>query len=895
MSSWRGMGLMGLLLLLSFGCQQTSVDEQPPTPLPQMEPKADVIIEGLINPVGIEPLPDGSLLIAEEGTGERDNSSGITLRMADGQHGRLISNLPSSRDSGDLSGVPFVRWRDGTLFTSYFNLGHLATLPLNINTLQLPDTPFSGADLGQQMVPLNAVQLRNPFDMTFDGDGVPVVSDATENGVAKMTEDGRTRFFHRFDALPNPGAGQTMVDAVPTGIAAIGNEYWVTLTTGCPYPPTAGRVVAIDESRNQRTVVDGLSMPIDVVQDANGTVWVLEFARFRTGGDCFSGQDYQPHTGKLSKIDKGEVVPVLTGLDFPASMAFDSDGRLLISELSAGRVIQISGVEQIETPTPLPSLLGEPLTEPPSSPEPEAAFPLQFVNRAAELGLDFQHGAFNFNLSADPIAMMGGGLCWLDYDNDGWEDLYLVNSYALAERPFWDSKGGLPTNQLFWNQNGTFVDVSQSSQTNLTMRGNGCIAADFNNDGWTDLYVTADGPNALLWNEQDGTFREGAAQAGVDLANWNASAAAGDLNQDGWLDLFVTAYIDLENQIENPVGAFPQDYYGLPDHLFLNNGDGSFRDVSTDVGLTREERGLGAVLSDFDNDGDLDLYIANDGHPNRLYSSEVDSSESGFRFIDLSLTSGTNDSGSGMGVAAGDYDSDGRIDLFVTNWDTELNALYRNQIDETGNLTFRYSTHRIGISGLGNNKTGWGTAWADFDNDGDEDLLVVNGHVPITDLEADAQLVRLYGNLFAQSSSAQFQDWTQLVGLGQTQLGPLHARGSAVADFDNDGDLDIAINQIGGRAVLLVNESQPRAWLGVELPGALPGTTVRLELADGRFLTQELRIGSSYLASEDPRLHFGLGDNDSPVSLTVLPPFSQPLVYRDVAPNQYVKITESSK
>ena len=196
------------------------------------------------------------------------------------------------------------------------------------------------------------------------------------------------------------------------------------------------------------------------------------------------------------------------------------------------------------------------------------------------------------------------------------------------------------------------------------------------------------------------------------------------------------------------------------------------------------------------------------------------------------------------------------LTFLVTNWDTELNALYQNELDLSDELSFRYSTFRIGISGLGNNITGWGTAWADFDNDSDEDLLVVNGHVPVTDFEQDSQLVRLYGNLFAEENPGQFRDWTSLVGLGQTDLGPLMARGSAVADFDNDGDLDIAINQISGPVILLKNQSQPQNWLGAIVPEVQPGTIVTLTFANGTTLTREARHRLQLPSLRGPPLPF---------------------------------------
>ena len=209
-----------------------------------------------------------------------------------------------------------------------------------------------------------------------------------------------------------------------------------------------------------------------------------------------------------------------------------------------------------------------------------------------------------------------------------------------------------------------------------------------------------------------------------------------------------------------------------------------------------------------------------------------------------------------MGIAAGDYDGNGLPDLFITNWEAEINALYQNRSDSK--LDFRYSTFRIRLGSLGSGLTGWGTTWADFDHDTDLDLLVVHGRVPITDLEADADLVRFYGNRLAEGFPDQFRNWTAEVGL--ESVGPLMSRGSALADFDNDGDLDVAINTIGGPAVLLENSGVQENWLQIGFDGFYPGTVVTITLADGTRLVRDWQVGSSYLASEDPRLHFGIGD-----------------------------------
>ena len=862
------------LLLLSFvaliGCSKAA-EENPTPPLiaaapatavstiePAPTPQVTTVATGLINPLGLAELPGGGLLIAEEGTGEKDFSAGVSLITAEGEMGRLVSGLPSGRDAGDLSGVPLVAVSPAgdKIYLAHFQFsdGHLWTLDLPQDApLTLRKAPYTVNDLTPEMLPSGNVFLMNPFDMTFDPEGVPVVTDASGNGVAKETADGQTRFFHRFDDLTDPAKEYLTIDAVPTGITRIDSEYYVTLTGGCPYPAGSGQLVAINEQRGQRTVVDGLNMPIDVAQGADGTIWVLEFAQFDPEGSCFSGTEYLPNTGRLSRLrDDNSLETILTDLNFPGAVLPAADGSLYITEIFDGRILNVQfGTSDSPPPTPRSAV----------TPEPNTEGTLQFRDAAAETGLDFTHGAFRTAMSADPVAMMGGGLCWIDYDNDGWLDLYLVNSHALVEEIYWQDQGGLPQNALFRNESGIFSDVSAASQTNLALRGNGCVAADFNQDGHTDLFVTAAGPNALLWNNGDGTFTEGAEAAGLAAPEWNTAAAVADINNDGWPDLFVAAYIDLENKIEKPSGAFPQDFYGLPDHLYLNQQAGqdgltTFQEVTIPAGLEREERGLGAVFVDVDRDGDRDLYIANDGHPNRLYALEQSASDPGIHFQDVTRKAGVGDSGSGMGIATGDYDGNGLPDLFITNWEAEINALYQNRtVDDPD---FRYSTFNMGLGSLGQGLTGWGTAWADFDHDTDVDLLVVHGRVPINDLQDDADFVRFYGNRLAEGFPDKFQNWTELVGL--EAVGPLMSRGSAVADFDNDGDLDVAINTIGGTAVLLENDGVEENWLQIGFDGFFPGTVVTVTLPDGVQLVREWQVGSSYLASEDPRLHFGLGD-----------------------------------
>jgi hypothetical protein len=246
-----------------------------------------------------------------------------------------------------------------------------------------------------------------------------------------------------------------------------------------------------------------------------------------------------------------------------------------------------------------------------------------------------------------------------------------------------------------------------------------------------------------------------------------------------------------------------------------------------------------------------------------------------------------------MGVASGDYDGDGWPDLFVTNWERELNALYRNEYADAGHLTFRYSTFRIGFRGLGNGLTGWGTALLDIDHDTDQDLLIVNGRVPVTNLTHDPELVHLYRNISRHADGSagprgHFRAWTEQAGLAA--VGPLLARGSAVADYDNDGDLDVAINTIAGRAVLLENNGPHANWLGIDLAGIVPGAQVTVTLPDGRTLVRTVVTGSSYLASEDPRLHVGIGAATRVSRVDVQWPDGRGQVLTDVAANQYLTV-----
>jgi ASPIC/UnbV protein/VCBS repeat protein len=525
---------------------------------------------------------------------------------------------------------------------------------------------------------------------------------------------------------------------------------------------------------------------------------------------------------------------------------------------------------------------------------------LRFSDVAQQVGLDFQHGAFRWDVTPDVAAMMGGGVCWLDYDADGWLDLFVVNSYAETEASRWRDEGGLPHSALFHNLEGRFEDVSAGSGADLAARGTGCVAADFDLDGSTDLYVTSAGVGALLWNEGDGTFTEGAGPAGVNASGWYAGGAVGDVNRDGWPDLFLAGYADVNTDLPDASLGFPNTKLGVRDLLFLSDGptEGghvTFREVGADAGLevVGFEYGLGAVLSDLDRDDDLDLFVANDTKPDRLYENvpwpggaDADPAGLGFRFEELAARAGVADPAAGMGVAEGDYDGDGRPDLFVTNARGQVHGVFRGQDSELVKPSFADVRQELGPD-LGSS-TGWGVSWADFDLDTDLDLLFANGNIPVTDLVTDAEPLQMLENLTSQGTMGVFEDASGEVGLGV--VGSLDARGSAVADYDNDGDLDVAINSIGGQLVLLENSGVTGNWLEVELNGFAPGAVVTVVLADGRRLVREVHTGSSYLSSEDPRCHFGLGTISTVNELIVHWPSGEETRLPDVDANRLIEV-----
>jgi hypothetical protein len=502
-----------------------------------------------------------------------------------------------------------------------------------------------------------------------------------------------------------------------------------------------------------------------------------------------------------------------------------------------------------------------------------------FQDVAAQAGLTKWHHVAGTAEKRLILEAKGPGVCLIDYDNDGWLDIYLVNGStydALA------GKAASPQAALFRNQHdGTFSDVTAKAGVANDRWGYGCVVGDYNNDGWPDLYVTNNGLNRLYRNNHDGTFTDVAESAGVTVGTWSTGATFGDYDGDGRLDLFVDGYakIDLENPpvshskvmrfatcmyrgIEVMCG--PRGLAGEHDHLFRNNGDGTFTDVSKKLGVDDPNGyyGLGALFADVNEDGKADLLVANDTTPNYLYINKGDGT-----FEDQSFLSGYALNGDGreianMGIAAGDYENNGHLSLVNTDFANDFNVLFRN--DGTGNFSDVSYQARIAQSSIP--FVSFADGFLDYDNDGWKDLLIINGHVyPQVDQHPDwgesyAQRPLLYRNL--RNGKFELVPAVEGTGLAAVVVG----RGAAFGDIFNDGRIGVVINVMDGVPVLLRNVDEDRHhWVELKLVGGAKsprdavGATVYLKAA-GMRQRADVLSGGSYLSSNDMRVHFGLGD-----------------------------------
>ena len=543
--------------------------------------------------------------------------------------------------------------------------------------------------------------------------------------------------------------------------------------------------------------------------------------------------------------------------------------------------------------------------------KPANEFNVSFVNVGRQAGLVHKTIYGNEHKNKYLLETTGCGVAWFDADNDGWLDLFFVNGTRLNGLP----KGQEPTTKLYKNnRDGSFTDVTAKSGLAKTGWGQAVCIGDYDNDGYEDLFVSYYGKNALFHNNGNGTFTDVSEKAGVagTKIRWGAGAAFLDYDKDGKLDLFVANYIALDLKTAPTPETGPCLYKGVmvacgppgleggKNILYHNNGNGTFTDVSEKAGLLKTDGtyGLGVLTTDFDNDGWVDIYVADDSAPAILYHNNQNGT-----FTDIATEAGCAYSGdgkpqAGMGVSAGDFDGDGMMDIFKTNFSGDTSTLYRN----LGKLTFDDVTFTAGI-GLNTRWLGWGCGFLDFDNDSWLDILLVNGHVypeveRLTTEAGYSQRKVLYQNL----RNGQFKDITEKI--GGAILEPTSSRGCAFGDYDNDGDVDVVINPVNDTPVLMRCDSTTgNNWLSIRTLGVQSnrsgiGARIKLEIETAekktRTLVDEVRSGGSYYSQNDLRAHFGLGQVTKVKTMEVKWPSGTIDTISEVATNQIVSVKEGA-
>lgn len=502
------------------------------------------------------------------------------------------------------------------------------------------------------------------------------------------------------------------------------------------------------------------------------------------------------------------------------------------------------------------------------------------------------------------VESVGGGLAVIDFDADGWMDLYIPNGSSIeaTRKGKTIAEGALYRN----NHDGSFTDVTERSGIRNPHWGKGALAADFNGDGLPDLYITNFGPNLLYLNNGDGTFRDATATAGVGDPRWSSAAAAADYDKDGHLDLFVANYVEYDLGSLPTEGKFcsyqrlkvacgPRGLVGAGNTLYRNNGDGTFSDVSASAGITGSESfyALGAAWGDVDNDGDLDLVVANDTTPNDLYRNNGDGT-----FTNVAVESGLafSEDGreqAGMGVELEDLDNDGMLDLLVTNFSDDYNALYRN----LGEGFFHDDSHQAGLVADSWRDLSWGVGFFDFNNDGLKDVFVANGHIyPEVDGSALNLTYKQTNKLYLNTGERRLRNVSDEAGTG-LQL-KKSFRGAAFADFDNDGKIDIALCALDEPPILLTNRSAfSNNWLLLRLQGTGGnrfgvGARVTIKTSMGAQV-REMKAGGSFASTNDPRAHFGIGTETSIQEVLVAWPSGKQSILRDVKANQILTVREA--
>lgn len=525
--------------------------------------------------------------------------------------------------------------------------------------------------------------------------------------------------------------------------------------------------------------------------------------------------------------------------------------------------------------------------------------PIEFTDVTAQAGIHFKHNTGAYGKKYLPETM-GSGVCVLDYDNDGWQDILFVNSMDWPGHKSGKSFPALYHN----NKDGTFTDVTKQAGLSVEMYGLGCTIGDFDNDGYDDIYITTVGSNHLFRNLGNGKFADVTAKAGVADPGFSASAVWVDYDNDGKLDLFVAHYVEwsietdqycsLDNK--NKSYCTPQRYKGESSTLFHNRGDGTFENVTKKAGLyDPTSKALGIALIDYDNDGWLDLFVSNDTEPNKLYHNNHNGT-----FTDVAVAAGVayGEAGTaraGMGTDAADYDHTGWQSLVLGNFTNEGMALYHND----GSGLFTDQAPSTGIAQMSTKSLTFGTLFFDYDLDGLPDILAVNGHVS-DDISVVQPNVRYAQppQLFHNLGKSRFEEVTSKVGAALPR--PIVGRGAAYIDFDNDGDLDLLLTANNGQARLLRNDNgNQNDFLRIKTVGTRSnrdgiGAKVTVKTASGIRLFAMVKSGSSYLSQSEFPLTFGLGKPapGKTVSVDVTWPSGRKDSIPDIKPNQFITIQE---
>jgi hypothetical protein len=531
---------------------------------------------------------------------------------------------------------------------------------------------------------------------------------------------------------------------------------------------------------------------------------------------------------------------------------------------------------------------------------------VHFTDVTAASGITFVNSTGDPDRKDYIFEVKGGGVGALDYDNDGWTDLVFSRGSSIKR---W-RKGENPGPALYRNRgDGTFEDVTRKAGLTRGGWGVGVSAADYDNDGFVDLYLTNLGPDVLYRNNGDGTFTDVTEKAGIRAPGWSSSAAFGDFDKDGFLDLYVAAYLDVGPDklpegrsggtcayIGVPVLCGPRGLPGAQDLFFHNNGDGTFREQSEASGAFDKERyfGLGVVAADLDGDGDLDIYVGNDATPNYLFVNRGDG-----HFDERGFPSGVAVSGDGneqasMGVDAADYDNDGRIDLYATHFASDYSTLYRN----LGDLLFEDVTVRARIREPEWPLVKWGTGLVDLDQDGWKDIVHANGHVyphlraaPGRETYEQPALT-----VYLNARDGTFRDLSGEAGADATRR--VLGRGTAFADLDGDGDLDVVVACLDGKPLLLRNDGAPGHWLMLRAVGGRHSNKdaigARITVRTGALTqVQEVKRTLGIYSASDPRAHFGLGEATRADLVRVEWPSGKVGEFKDVPADRHYRLDEA--